>query len=244
MKNVDIVVISWAKNDELRAVTQNCLDTLYASETNVRFHPYIVEQNPAIEYNWGETLHPAGAFGYNKYCNFGRKQGKSPYVALCNNDIIFHPGWATVLLSAMEQFPQFVSMSPWCPRAYGEPDGKKGTLIEGYLARQQVSGWCIFQKREIYDVIGDLDEEFVFWYSDNDYGMTLVDNDLRHCLVPDAVVEHLGGDAVTGLTVQTLDDAAQNEFMNAQKDYVVNKWKEYTRMVDGKPAKEGDSPSN
>lgn len=229
MIEVDIVIISWAKTPELRKITQSCLDSLYSSETTVRFNPYIVEQNPEIEYNWGRTIHPPKPFGYNKYCNLGRKHGKAPYVVLCNNDIVFHAGWATVILAAMEQFPEFMSMSPWCPTAHGEPDGKKGTLIEGYLARKEISGWCIFQKRRIYDIIGNLDEKITFWYSDNDYGMTLIDKNVRHCLVPDALVEHLGGNEPIGVTAKELDDDTLDRYMNAQKEYFARKWKKYDR---------------
>jgi len=224
MTEVDVVIISWAKTPELRAVTQNCLDTLYASEVNVRFNPIIVETDKDTEYNWGVTIHPKSKFGYNKYCNLGRKKGKAPHVVLCNNDILFDAGWATCLLAARKQFPRFRSMSPWCPRTHGDVNGKRGQLIEGYQARREISGWCIFQDRTIYDTIGDLDEELVFWYVDNDYGATLMKHGIKHCLVPDSMVTHLGSEKATGLTTRTLDEKTQEKYRFGNEEYIKEKW--------------------
>lgn len=224
MNEVDVVIISWAKTPELRAVTQNCLDTLYVSEVDIRFNPIIIETDKDTEYNWGRTVHPRNKFGYNKYCNLGRKKGKAPHVVLCNNDIIFNAGWATILLAVRKQFPQFRSLSPWCPQVHGKQDGHKGKLIEGYTARRQIAGWCIFQDRTIYEEIGDLDEKIVFWYSDNDYGLTLEKYAIKHCLVPDAVVNHLGGDGAVGLTAKELDDKTRKKYMFGNEKYVKDKW--------------------
>uniref|UniRef100_A0A6M3KHF9 Putative glycosyltransferase n=1 Tax=viral metagenome TaxID=1070528 RepID=A0A6M3KHF9_9ZZZZ len=233
MTEVDVIIISWAKTPELRTVTQNCLDTLYSSETDVRFNPVIVESAPDVEYNWGATIHPKDEFGYNKYCNLGRKAGKAPWVALCNNDIMFHPGWATIMLAAHKQFPQFRSMSPWCPRTMGDVNGKQGTLLEGYQIRNHVAGWCLFHERGIYDAIGDLDEKIRFWYADNDYALLIEKNGIKHCVVPDALVTHEGADWIEmddlkvslGATARTVTaDDLKEKYMWADKEYVEKKW--------------------
>jgi hypothetical protein len=46
MKNVDVVIISWAKNDELLKVTTDGLDSLFQSDLDdIAFHAYVVESN-------------------------------------------------------------------------------------------------------------------------------------------------------------------------------------------------------
>lgn len=97
MRRVDVVIISWAKTEELHQITKNGLDTLFNSTFQyvapITFHVYIVESNPDVnydeynQYKWMHsctTIHPNEEFGYHKYLNIGRRAGKSPYVALCN----------------------------------------------------------------------------------------------------------------------------------------------------------------
>ena len=51
MKNVDVVIISWAKDDALLQVTKDGLDSLFKSEEDITFHAYIVESNLDINYD-------------------------------------------------------------------------------------------------------------------------------------------------------------------------------------------------
>lgn len=234
MREVDVVIISWAHTPELRTITQNCLDTLYSSETNVRFNPIIIESEKGVEYNWGKTIHPKSKFGYHKYCNIGRKEGKAPHVVLCNNDILFNAGWASIILAAREQFPQFRSLSPWCPRIHGNKNGHNGQLIEGYRVRQELTGWCIFQDRSIYDEIGNLDERFTFWYCDNDYGRTLEGKGIKHCLVIDSEVTHLGDvecdGKLVGLTASTLNKDTQDKYTIKAEKIFNEKWEKNNEL--------------
>ena len=46
--------------------------------------------------------------------NIGIREGQAPFVAICNNDLSFHPGWASELLRVFEQDPSVSSASPAC----------------------------------------------------------------------------------------------------------------------------------
>ena len=50
MKNVDVVIISWAKDDALLQVTKDGLHSLFKSEEDIAFHAYIVESNKDVKY--------------------------------------------------------------------------------------------------------------------------------------------------------------------------------------------------
>ena len=51
MKHVDVVIISWARNEELLKVTKDGLDSLFRSDSkDVAFHAYVIESNPEINY--------------------------------------------------------------------------------------------------------------------------------------------------------------------------------------------------
>lgn len=79
-RKIDIVIISWAKDDVLFKLTCSTLDTLFASEdpSEVKFNVFVVETNRDVVYDYPstKTLYPEPPYGYNKYCNFGRKAGK------------------------------------------------------------------------------------------------------------------------------------------------------------------------
>jgi hypothetical protein len=234
MKHVDVVIISWARNEELLAVTQTGLDSLFGSEPgmDVTFHAYIVESNPDVnydEYNKSyrrhttTTIHPNQEFGYHKFLNIGRRAGNSPYVVLCNSDLTYGNGWASSIINAMEQMPHFLSASPWCPQTQGDNKDHKGKLYHGYRVRGEIAGWCIFQQRKIYDIIGELDEQFKFWYCDNDYALDLQWKQVPHFLVADSVVNHHENNL--GKTGTTLDAQKQAEITIAQSAIFEQKWK-------------------
>ena len=50
MKHVDVVIISWAKDDALLQVTKDGLNSLFKSEDDIAFHAYIIESNKDIRY--------------------------------------------------------------------------------------------------------------------------------------------------------------------------------------------------
>lgn len=197
-KLLDVVIISYAKDDYCKELTKNCLFSLLHSEENAvdDFNIIVVESEPGVNWDWMainvNTYEAPLPYGYHKFLNFGRKQGNSPWVALCNNDLEFKPGWFSNILKASEIAPEVLSFSPICPKTqslYGIKENT-GLLMEGYEIRKQISGWCIVHKREIYDKIGDLDERFHHWFCDNDYAMELVKNGVKHILVTDSVVVH------------------------------------------------------
>lgn len=232
MKHVDVVIISWARNEELHKVTKAGLDSLFQSDNgDIAFHAYVVETNPDINYDeynqfkWMHectTIHPNQEFGYHKFLNIGRRAGNSPYVVLCNSDLTYEKGWASEILRVMESHPRFLSASPWCPQTQGPNDSQLGNVYEGCRVRGELAGWCIFQQRKIYDIIGELDERFTFWYCDNDYSNELISKRISHCLVCNSVVNH--HEHNLGKTGSSLDAQKQHQITVAQQAVFDKKW--------------------
>lgn len=196
-KILDVVIVSYAKDDYCKELTKNCIFSLLNSEENVieDFNIIVVESEPGVNWDWMATnvsTHEAPLpYGYNKFLNFGRKKGNSPWVALCNNDLEFKRNWFTSIIVASGFLEDTLSFSPFCPmtqKLYGIEENMG--IIEGYEIRKQISGWCIVHKREIYDKIGDLDERFHHWFCDNDYAMELMKNRIKHVLVTNSIVVH------------------------------------------------------
>ncbi len=198
--NIDIIILSYAKDDKLKDLTLHTVDTLLKSEDSrtIRFEVLVIESNKNLmpyEYPGTKTMYPETDFGFNKYMNIGIKATTSEFVCLCNNDLIFHKGWATEILKAFKQYKVLESANPYCPNFdYNKriQDGinvirRDKTLdINGVL-----TGWCIFVKRSIFKKIGFLDEQFTFWYADNDYDLTLRKYGIKHALVKSSLVTHV-----------------------------------------------------
>jgi hypothetical protein len=219
MKNVDVVIVSWAKTPELLEVTKTGLNSLFNSNIgSIAFHAYIVESNPDIvyedmdEYQMNgvhsiKTIHPTVPFGYNRYLNIGRRLGNSKYVALCNSDLTYESGWADEIIKIMETNSEFTSASPWCPQTQGPNHEVRDKLYKGYTIRRELAGWCIFQQRKIYDIIGELNEGVDFWYSDDIYADQLKLKNIPHILVCNSIVNHHSNDL--GKTGSSLSDETQ-----------------------------------
>lgn len=232
MKNeVDMVIISWAKNDKLKKVTEDGIQTCIDSCPDVKFNFFVVETNKEIAYQFPntKTIHPDVKYGYHRYLNIGRREGNSKYVCLCNNDLTYENGWASNLISLMESNPSIKSASPWCPQTQGSNKEHIGNAYTGYRIRGEVAGWCLFQQREIYEKIGDLDESFEFWFCDNDYALTLHKNNIPHVLLPSSVVNH--HEHNIGKTGETLDANKKSHYTMGQQPLFERKWGSYLKNL-------------
>lgn len=82
-------------------------------------------------------------------------------------------------------------------------------------------GWCIFQKREIYDYI-HLSEDIDFWYSDNDYAEQLKKQNIKHALIKNSIVHHTK--EIYGKTISKLNEKDKYNFTIKQKELFDKKW--------------------
>ena len=194
---IDMIILSYAQNEELQQMTQNCIDSLLASEDaeNIKFNIVIVESQKTLkpyQYKNATTIYPDQPFTYNRYMNIGIQMTSAPYICICNNDLIFYPQWATEILNEFSKYYDLDSASPFDPVHHEQMGFKKNNgIYPGYRIRYELAGWCIFFKRELLNRTGQLDENLEFWGSDNDYGNTLFVLNIAHALVSSSIVEHL-----------------------------------------------------
>ncbi|MFD2161024.1 glycosyltransferase family 2 protein [Paradesertivirga mongoliensis] len=225
MLSVDIIILSYARDSNLRALTQQAIDTLYASEDaeKVKFQTIILESERKLspyQYDNTTTIYPKEAFNFNRYLNIGLKASKSDFICFCNNDIVFFKDWASELLKAMDADKKLLSASPICPKFHPDSEIYPNTGIRyGHEIRKEISGWCFLVRREIFQQIGLFDENFSFWFADADYANTLKKYGIKHGLVTSAMVEHLDGRS----TIE-LDSAMKQEMTTEQFWYYQFKW--------------------
>lgn len=198
MHSIDVIILSLASTPELRAVTERCLQSLAmseATESSVHLNILVIESaSIALPYAGTnvKTVFPQAPFGYHAYMNIGIRMTNSSYVCLCNNDLLFHRGWATAFMAAFASDQALMSVSPLCSRHHPQlgiiPNSG---MYYGYTVRREISGWCLCFRRSMLDITGPLDETFKFWFADNDYAKTLECHGLRHALVTDSIVDHV-----------------------------------------------------
>lgn len=227
--HIDIIILSFARNENLQNLTLQAIESLRASEDSqtIVFHVVVIESNPALapyQYPFSRTIYPDCKFGYHRYMNIGIRATDSPYVCLCNNDLVFHRGWASAMVSAMRDNPQIVSASPFCPLFH-----TREGFVQGAAPREAyfgvLTGWCIFVQRSTFKIIGPLDENLVFWYCDADYCQTLLYHGLRNYLVSSACVTHLGSESF-----RTMPSQEKQRLMKEPELYYRYKWYHRSRL--------------
>jgi len=89
----------------------------------------------------------------------------------------------------------------------------------GYDIGVHITGWCLFVTKECIQKIGELDESFEFWYSDNVYADQLIRSGIRHGLYCNVRVDHL-----TSVTLKTLPPREQRRYsFGAKNKYYILK---------------------
>lgn len=236
---IDVIILSNSRTNELRQVTEQCIASLLASEdkNTVFFEVLVIEsEKQAAPYAHPQTrtLYPGIAFGYNKFMNIGIAATCHPYVCLCNNDLLFHNHWATEILEALKSKKHIRSANPYSPVFHYDPKIEAGpnvmirsenSGIDGIL-----TGWCIFAERGVFTEIGPLDERFVFWYADNDYGLTLDQHGIRHALVKSSLVTHLEAQS-HGLLSERREEFTTGQRVLFDQKWNTPKWRVYKRLV-------------
>lgn len=222
---IDVIILSYAGSDALKTITENCVDSLLKSEDSdhIRFNIIVIESMRSLQpfqYTGSHTVYPRQKFGYHRYMNIGIEMSNSPYVCICNNDLIFYHGWASEILKSMENDPALMSASPACTVHHpAQGIALNSGVHYGYEVRKELIGWCIFFKREMLRITGRLDPAFKFWFADNDYGNTLEKHSIKHALVTSSHVDHL-----ESRTLKSKSEKEQLELTSRERFYYEYKW--------------------
>jgi len=196
MKKIDVIILSYAKNDEIINMNNNCINSILNSTTNYKFNIFLIETDSTKEFEYPQenvkVIQPGLEFNYNKFLNIGLKECKSDWILISNNDTIYHKGFIERMFDIYNFNNEILSMSPM------DDDWKWHTNFDrnidffyGYRTSFEVAGWSILINKSVFEKIGEFDEQFSFWYQDNDYANSLIKNNIKHALVTNSKVTHL-----------------------------------------------------
>jgi hypothetical protein len=187
---IDIIVVSRADNDLNLETTERCLRSIRETQSEgYQFNIIVVESVDYVEYENALTLHYDFDFNYNKCLNLGLKHSSARYKGLCNNDLVFHYGWADGIVKALNA--GFGSVSPYCLNSHIRHFERGNYVKAGFRIGRELSGWAIFATDKTINTIGTISESVSFWYSDDIYGEQLKVNGIKHGVVCNAFVTHI-----------------------------------------------------
>lgn len=210
-------------SEELFQMTSVCISSLIKSEDNLDLEIIVIESNK--NYNTGnfkypdfvKVIIPDSNFNFHKFLNIGIKASVGEFVALCNNDLIFHKNWFSEIVKISVNHPHIKSFSP--SEIFNDKNSERNFEV-GYKVQQQIKGWCLVVEHSVFPRINYLDELFDFYYADNDYSMSLMMKNIKHAIVYNSYVEHLEKKSSANILTKNAD----TEFFNKYKlpEYIFN----------------------
>lgn len=144
-------------------------------------------------YRGCKVIFPTEPFNFNLYMTLGMKHGTAERVLLVNNDLVFKPGFWTVMSRAIDKHKLDSASSrcsKWCFHKALSEKYPKASVIIGCKVSHTIAGWCIATKRSTLNKMGGLDTKAPYYFSDNSYAMQLIKHNLKHGLVMNSIVVH------------------------------------------------------
>lgn len=220
---VDVVFLSRGDTPERKKMTEDAISSCISGAGDNIVNCIVIEQAAGVKYKNAISIYPGGDFRYNAFANIGAKSGRAEYIVFANNDLIFHDGWLSELLSSKADVA-----SPKCPNNNRQANA---STLSGYANGVNFSGWCFMMKRSLWDKIGGLDEDFKYWCADDSVIEQVKKQGITPRLVPTAIVTHLT--SKTG-SVALPDDLTWGQVVLFEKKYGIKKFEHDSRYSDYK----------
>jgi GT2 family glycosyltransferase len=184
--------------------------------------------------------------GFAKANNQGIARSTGEYLVLLNNDTIAPPGWLSRLLAHLRD-PRIGLVGPMTNfvgnEARLEVDYQTWQEMEAF-ARHHVRSnhdriaeihmlamFCVAMRREVFDRIGPLDEQFgIGMFEDDDYSMRVKAAGLRVVCAADALVHHFGQAAFGKL----IESGQYNPLFDRNRRLYEAKWGAWVPHVNAK----------
>ena len=183
-----ILILSNTANVTYYNMLENCINSIG------KYPIIVVETNSKLKdkkiplEDRAKFIFPEEEFNYNRFLNIGISKIDTERFIISNNDVMYEPGCILELNSRLSHYDSVSPVDLYNPK----PIQALGPCIEGYEIETHINGCSIGMTKKTYNTIGKFDENFKFWYQDNDYANLLRKHNLKHALVRDAKVKHLG----------------------------------------------------
>jgi O-antigen biosynthesis protein len=150
--------------------------------------------------------------GVNYSWNRGLELATSPYVAVCNNDIIFAPGWDEPIISALESNESLGIISPlYTFGSVTPPDWPLGAQRQKNWQKScPILGCCFAFRHSLIAKVGPIPEGMRHFYGDHWMAWAAKQQGLRCEYASESYIHHYSGQSVanTEWEQQVLADEA------------------------------------
>lgn len=142
--------------------------------------------------------------GRGQGANLGLQLAEGEYLVILDDDLLVPQGWLTKMVNALKAIPQVGWLSTNL-RGEEDPDYHLKELLQSdprYIRTFNgihietppgVGGWCMAMPRNVYERLGDLQQDRYYGGIDKEYYQQAINEGLLVGYVQDVVAEHLGG---------------------------------------------------
>lgn len=200
MKKVSIITLCF---NQLENSTKLFIESLYKFTDPELFELIIVNNNSTdgtfeyLEnikeaYNNIKIIHNDKNLGYAGGNNQGLKIASGEYLFLLNNDLLFTPNWLQNMIKILDKNKKIGILAPmtnFCGLEKQLVKNAKSLTVENYinLYNQEIKAdntysyndkiifFCCGMRRDIFEKVGFLDENFgMAWFEDDDYSLRVL----------------------------------------------------------------------
>jgi len=222
---IDVIILSYAKDDSIIKMNNDCINSLISSSDQHKFNIFLVETDNTKKHSYEQNnvtvIQPGVEFNYNKFLNFGLEKCTNEWILISNNDTVYHKNFLENMFMVNKIDNDLLSMSPMDDTWHRHDTFDKSVNVHyGYRVSYEITGWSILANKKVFDVIGKFDEEFTFWYQDNDYASNLIKHNIKHALITSSKVTHL-----LSRSHAFIASEKKHEMTNGSYAKYTNKWK-------------------
>lgn len=195
-------------------------------------------ENCLLEFKLVKLIKSSVNTGFAGGNALGISQAKGEYYYILNNDCLFFNDVLNVLSSFLKENQRVACCAPTMldadkqhtPSFQFQPSVASKWLGNSFLTRLNsdkypsrkikhtkpilvpvISGASIFTRASVYKAIGGLDTNFFLYLEEEDYCKRVTDSGYEIYYVPEAVIQHLGGESTT-------------RNLNIEKEYYISLW--------------------
>lgn len=211
---VSVIVLAFRRVD----VLERCLASLAAHDARRPFEVVVVSNGASIpvrtflddRVSGGRIVRSRVNLGFAGGCNFGAASSSGKYLALLNDDAIVEPGWLDALVDRIEASPRIGVVGSLVlfpdgtvqdaggfigedgmPAVHGRGSSASAAVQQGARRLQYASGCAVLVRREAWDAVGGMDEQFYpAYFEDADLCLRLARQGWETWLEPAATVVH------------------------------------------------------
>lgn len=199
---INFIILSNTKSQKHFDMTVSLIktlnDTIFPTKTDTKLDSHriiLVESQQNFKYTQPNTititydLTKYNGFNYNYAVNQGLKYcydnfTDNDWFCILNNDVLVTETWLLEIEKAVKADSNLDSI---CPNI----NEISNSVNYGYTLGKHLNGCCILSKKSVYDKIGFLDENFVFYFQDDDYLEQLRIHNIKHAKIMSSKIIHL-----------------------------------------------------